>query len=150
MDNVENTKKFLTAELSELNEQQWESLCDQCGRCCLVKLEDDETGEVHYTNIVCRLYDIEAGRCSDYPNRKTKVPECIVIREFGDEIYTQLPQTCAYRIRFNHKPLPQWHPLVAGNTQQMQNQAIPIWQQVVSEENVHEEQLQDHIIDDIK
>ena len=114
MDNVENTKKFLTAELSELNEQQWESLCDQCGRCCLVKLEDDETGE------------------------------------FGDEIYTQLPQTCAYRIRFNHKPLPQWHPLVAGNTQQMQNQAIPIWQQVVSEENVHEEQLQDHIIDDIK
>lgn len=142
--------KIVSSELSELTEQQWESLCDQCGRCCMVKLEDEDTAEVFYTNVVCRLYDIEAGQCGDYPNRKTKVPECIVIRESGDEIYSQLPETCAYRIRFNHKPLPQWHPLIAGNRKKIETHEIAIKQQVISEEYVHEDQLQDHIIVDIK
>ena len=136
--------------LSELNENEWEALCDNCGRCCLVKLEDDETDEVFYTNMVCRLYDIEQGQCGDYENRKEKVPECVVIKEFGDEIYSQLPETCAYRLRYNHLELPAWHPLLTGSNEKMEQQMITIKYRAVSEEAVHEEQFEEHIVGDIK
>lgn len=136
--------------LSELNEHEWEALCDNCGRCCLIKLEDDETDEVFYTNMVCRLYDIEKGQCSDYENRKEKVPECVVIKKFGDEIYSQLPETCAYRLRYNNLELAAWHPLLTGSDEKMEQQMITIKYRAVSEEAVHEDQFEEHIIDDIK
>lgn len=142
--------RILSTPLSELSDREWEALCDNCGRCCLVKLEDDQTNEVYYTNMICRLYDIEQGQCSDYQNRKNKVPGCVVIRDFDDTIYSQLPQTCAYRLRFNDLPLPDWHPLHVGDSNEMQCQMITIKHRAVSEEGIHEDQFEEHIIDDIK
>lgn len=141
---------IINAPLAELSEQEWEALCDNCGRCCLVKLEDDRTNEVFYTNMICRLYDIEQGQCSNYSKRKEKVPGCVVIRQFSDEIYSQLPETCAYRLRFNDLPLPVWHPLLAGDTDRMQQEMIMIKHRAVSEDGIHEDQFEEHIVDDIK
>jgi len=142
--------RILSTPLKALNDSDWEALCDQCGRCCLIKLEDEQTNEVFYTNVVCRLYDIEKGCCSDYANRKQFVPDCVVIKSFSDEIYSQLPKTCAYRLRYNNEALPQWHPLVGGGKQRMQQDDISIKNRAVSEEFIHQEQLEDHIIDDIQ
>ncbi len=138
-----------TAPLDTLSDSEWEKLCDQCGRCCLIKLENEQTNEVFYTNIICRLYDIETGQCSSYLERKELVPGCIVIRQFGNQIYSQLPETCAYRLRYNNKPLPEWHPLLTGNTEKMQQALIYVSERVVLEQSIHEEQFEDHIIDDI-
>lgn len=138
-----------TAPLETLSDSEWEQLCDHCGRCCLIKLEDDQTTEVFYTNIICKQYDIEKGRCGSYPERQQLVPGCIVIRQFGKEIYSQLPETCAYRLRYNNKLLPEWHPLLTGNTRKMQQAMISVRDRVVSEQSIHEEQFEDHIVDDI-
>ncbi|MBN4080222.1 YcgN family cysteine cluster protein [Beggiatoa alba] len=142
--------RIISSPLEELSEQEWEALCDHCGRCCLIKLEDDQTNEVFYTNMICRMYDIEKGGCSCYSNRKKKIAECIVIKDSGDEIYSQLPETCAYRLRYNNKPLPDWHPLIAGDTQKMQQAGLFVKHRVVSEVSIHEEQFEEHIIDDIQ
>lgn len=150
MGNKIDVEHILNTPLSELSDYEWEALCDNCGRCCLLKLEDEQTNDVFYTNIVCRLYNIEKGQCGDYKNRKDKVPGCVVIRQFGDEIYSQLPETCAYRLRYNNKPLPNWHPLITGDATEMQQKMIFINNQVVSEEGIHEEQFEDHIVDNIK
>ena len=138
-----------TAPLDRLSDAEWEKLCDHCGRCCLIKLENEQTSEIFYTNVICRQYDIEKGLCGAYPERKERVPGCIVIRQFGNEIYSQLPETCAYRLRYNNKPLPEWHPLLTGNTKKMQQAMIYVSERVVSEQSIHEEQFEDHIVDDI-
>ena len=145
-----DTNHIINTPLAQLSEAEWEALCDNCGRCCLIKLEDDQTNEVFYTNMVCRLYDIEKGQCSNYQNRKEKVPSCVVIRDFGDEIYSQLPETCAYRLRHNNLALPAWHPLLNRNTDKMQQEMICINNRAVSEEGIHEDQFEEHIVDDIK
>ncbi len=140
---------IVNSPLNKLSEQEWEALCDHCGRCCLIKLENDRTDEVFYTNIICRQYDIEKGRCGSYSTRQQSVPGCIVIRQFGSDIYSQLPETCAYRLRYHNKPLPEWHPLLIGHTEKMQQMGIYVNQRVVSEQSIHEEQFEEHIIDDI-
>jgi len=145
----QDTARIVDTPLDELSDLEWEALCDHCGRCCLIKLEDDQTNKVFYTNIICREYDIKKGRCGCYSSRKKRVPGCVVIRQFGNEIYSQLPETCAYRLRYDNKPLPAWHPLLAGNTTKMQQAMIYVKQRVVSEQNIHEEQFEDHIISDI-
>ena len=145
----QNLKYIINAPLAELSDSQWEALCDRCGRCCLIKLEDEQTDKVFYTNIICREYDIEEGCCGCYENRQQSVPGCIVIRAFDESIYSQLPSTCAYRLRYNNQPLPEWHPLLVGHYGKMQQANIFVKQRVVSEEYIHEEQFEDHIIDDI-
>jgi len=145
-----DVEHIINAPLNELSDSEWEALCDNCGRCCLIKLEDDETDEVFYTNMICRLYDIEKGQCSNYRNRKEKVPGCVDIKSFGNEIYSQLPETCSYRLRYHNLPLPSWHPLFVGNTDTMQQQLITIKHRTVSEEGIHENQFEEHIVDDIK
>ena len=94
-----NVEYIINTPLEELSEQEWEALCDNCGRCCLVKLEDDETDEVFYTNIVCGLYDIEQGQCSNSLKRKETFPGSVVNSRVGDALDSQLPDTCAYIIR---------------------------------------------------
>jgi len=141
---------FITKPLKSLSDSEWESLCDHCGRCCLVKLEDDQSLEVFYTNIICQLYDLEQGQCRCYSKRKQRVPGCVDIRNFGDDIYSQLPETCAYRLRFNNKPLFDWHPLIAGDTKKMNKEMSHIKYRAISEEGLHEDQLEEHIVNDIK
>ncbi|MBL7115641.1 MAG: YcgN family cysteine cluster protein [Kiritimatiellae bacterium] len=101
--------------LEDLTEAQWESLCDRCGRCCVHKLQDDETGEVFVTDIACELLDLETCCCRDYANRKQTVPDCLRLTPELARSIDWLPPTCAYRRLAEGKRLPQWHPLVTGN-----------------------------------
>lgn len=108
-------KPFWEKPLSTLDRGEWEALCDGCGRCCVHKLEDDETGELYPTNVACRLLDRRNGRCSDYADRKSKVVDCVVLDRDKLDSLDWLPATCAYRLRAAGEPLPDWHYLVSGS-----------------------------------
>lgn len=106
--------------LSELSAQEWESLCDHCGKCCVEKLIDDDTEELVYTNHACQLYNCEAGGCRSYANRHEKVPDCMPITVAMLENDTQrrwLPDTCAYRVLAEGYQLADWHPLISGRAE---------------------------------
>ena len=102
--------------LSELTQAQWESLCDGCGKCCMAKLQDEETDKIYYTNVACELFDADKCRCTDYTNRTSKVADCISLSLERPQEFAWLPTTCAYRLRFEAKPLPSWHPLLTGSS----------------------------------
>jgi uncharacterized cysteine cluster protein YcgN (CxxCxxCC family) len=103
--------------LAKLDRAQWEALCDGCGKCCVHKLEDEETGELHATNVACRLLDRRMGRCSDYRHRHAYVSECVRLNANNVSGIEWLPSTCAYRLRAEDKPLPDWHYLVSGDSE---------------------------------
>jgi uncharacterized cysteine cluster protein YcgN (CxxCxxCC family) len=104
-----------TTPLQEMTQEMWESLCDGCAKCCLQKLEDEETQEIFFTNIVCDLLDPESCRCTDYANRSTRIPNCVTLSVSDLDDPYWLPETCAYRLLAEHKELPLWHPLVSGD-----------------------------------
>lgn len=101
--------------LEALDRAQWEALCDGCGKCCLHKLEDEETGELFATNVACKLLDRRMGLCKDYKHRRAYVPECVRLTTRNVRDIEWLPTTCAYRLRANGEPLPEWHYLVSGD-----------------------------------
>ncbi len=135
-----------TKKLAQMTSDEWESLCDGCGRCCLNKLEDVETGELHFTNIACRLLDSSSCRCQDYPHRKKLVPECLVLNPETVLSSNALPSSCAYRRLAEGKPLAKWHPLVCGDHKKIHHQDISVRGKTVSEEFIHIDQFQDHIV----
>ncbi len=104
-----------TKTLAELTQAEWEALCDGCGKCCLHKLEDEDTGELFHTNVACRLLDLATGRCSRYADRFRWVPDCMSLTPAGVRRVRWLPRTCAYRLRAEGQPLPDWHPLRTGD-----------------------------------
>lgn len=106
-----------TKSLLQMTEAEWESLCDRCGRCCLVKLEDEDTGDIHTTDIACRLFDEDTCRCKDYPNRSQKVPDCVRLTPENTPSLGWLPVTCAYRLVARGQDLPWWHPLISGRAE---------------------------------
>lgn len=136
-----------TKSLSEMTVDEWESLCDGCGRCCLNKLEDVETGKVYFTNIACRLLDENNCRCRDYSNRKKIVPECLVLNADSVQSSSALPNSCAYRRLAEGKKLPTWHPLVCNNSDVIHREGISVQGKTVSEKFIHIEQFEDHIVD---
>lgn len=145
---VSNAAPFWKAKsLDALSEVEWEALCDGCARCCLVKLEDADSGEIHYTNVACKLLDTDTCRCTDYPNRKKLVPTCFVLTAATIADYPYLPETCAYRRLSEGRELPEWHPLVTGSPDSVNRAGISVLGKVVSEEYVHPDQLEDHIVD---
>lgn len=101
--------------LARMTRAQWESLCDGCGKCCLHKLEDADTGEIQPTNIACKLLDTQAARCTDYGHRRVRVPDCVRLTARNLKTIPWLPRTCAYRLLGEGKPLPQWHYLECGD-----------------------------------
>jgi len=105
--------------LDALSAAEWEALCDGCGRCCMHRFEDEDTGELTATNVACRLLDVAQCRCTDYARRFERVPDCLNVRDLAPDEYRWLPETCAYRLRFEGRPLPEWHPWVAGNDRAM-------------------------------
>ena len=109
------SKPFWEKPLSALDRGEWEALCDGCGRWCLHKLEDEETGELYPTNVACKLLDRREGRCTDYTHRKTRVADCVIIDRRKLNSLDWLPQTCAYRLRAAGEPLPEWHYLISGS-----------------------------------
>jgi uncharacterized protein len=101
--------------LEEMNPDEWESLCDGCGRCCLVKLEDEDDATLYYTDVACRLFNAETCKCRDYSNRASQVPDCVTLTPAEVRSLRWLPPTCAYRVLAKGEDLPQWHPLVSGD-----------------------------------
>lgn len=139
-------ERFWEAPLASLSNDEWEALCDGCGRCCLHKLQDEDDDAVFFTDIACHLFDPEQCRCGDYPNRLQQVPDCLSIREQEDEIYDWLPPTCAYRLRYQNRPLPEWHPLISGCADSVHEAGISVRHRTVSEADVDEEDYEEHII----
>lgn len=135
-----------TKTLEEMTTAEWESLCDGCGRCCLHKLEDIDTGLYFYTNVACRLLDGETCRCRNYPNRESLVKDCLVLSPDDHQHYNWLPATCAYRRLANGMDLEWWHPLVSGEPDTVHQARISVRSRTVSENTVRKEQLEDHII----
>ncbi|MBN9060898.1 MAG: hypothetical protein BGP06_16065 [Rhizobiales bacterium 65-9] len=107
---------WLDKTLEDMTEQEWESLCDGCARCCLIKLEDEDTGKILHTDIGCKLLDGETCRCKDYPRRSTRVPDCVTLTPEAVRALTWLPPTCAYRLVAEGKDLFDWHPLKTGDS----------------------------------
>ncbi|SDJ67794.1 hypothetical protein SAMN05216212_0664 [Microbulbifer yueqingensis] len=132
--------------LAEMSDSEWESLCDGCGRCCLHRLEDADTGEIHTTNVACRLLDTHSCRCSDYPNRKREVPDCIQLRVSDLADFHWLPRTCAYRALSEGRSLEDWHPLVSGRAESVHEAGISVQDCVVSEDLVHPDDFEEHIV----
>lgn len=136
--------------LAELSAEQWESLCDGCGLCCLHKLEDEEDGTVYTTDVACELLDCATARCSDYPNRQRRVPGCTILRPKDVAVFQWLPPTCAYRLVAEGKPLPDWHPLVTGNPDSTRQSGHSVAGRCVSARDVDMDQLEERIIDHLR
>ncbi len=137
---------FWTKPLAELTRAQWEQLCDGCGRCCLVKLEDEDTGAIHHTSVACKLLDAGSCRCADYKGRKKIVPDCVRLTLEKLEKIRWLPPSCAYRLRFEGKALPPWHPLVSGDPSSVHRAGVSVRGRVeAGEEEVEIEELPDFI-----
>ena len=134
-----------TRSLESMTRPEWESLCDGCGKCCIHKLEDEDTGEVHATNVACRLLDRGTGFCSDYRRRHAYVPECVRLTPAKLRQLDWLPSTCAYRLLDEGKPLPQWHYLVCGDREAVHaaGQSVRGW--TVSEDDVGD--FENHVVD---
>ncbi len=120
--------------LDKMTPEEWEALCDGCGKCCLNKLEDIDTGELVFTRVACRLFDDTTCRCANYAERKTHVPECVVLTPATlEEIAYWMPRTCAYRRLHEGKGLPRWHPLVTGDPQSTHKAGMSVQGRTVSE-----------------
>ncbi len=131
--------------LDELSREEWEALCDGCAKCCLHKLEDEDTGDVYYTKVVCR-YMSDDCRCTEYQDRNTLVPNCVWLQPEDVGEFHWLPQTCAYRLVAEGKPLEQWHPLISGDPNSVHEAGISIKGRALSEEYVHPDAIEEHII----
>ncbi|HEB58560.1 MAG TPA: YcgN family cysteine cluster protein [Gammaproteobacteria bacterium] len=143
----EATPFWQTKTLEEMDDGEWEALCDGCARCCMVKLEDEDSGELHFTNVACHLLDRTQCRCRDYAHRRQRVPTCLMLRPLDPRLLTQLPSSCAYRTLAEGRSLPSWHPLVSGDPDSVRAAGISMCGCCLSEENVHPEQLVDHVIE---
>ena len=119
--------------LSEMSKTEWESLCDGCARCCLNKLENDSTGEVQYTDVACRLLDLDICRCVSYDDRKRYVPDCHILNPRNVKRLSWLPATCAYRLIDEGKNLHWWHPLISGDPETGHEAGISVRGRVVAE-----------------
>ena len=136
--------RFWEKPLDALSRDEWEALCDGCGKCCLHKLEDDDTGAVYHTNVACRLLDISTGRCADYRHRKALVPDCLRLTPRLVLEVPWLPATCAYRLRAEDKPLPEWHHLISGDREAVHRAGASMIGKAISE--VLAGPLEEHIV----
>ena len=132
--------------LAEMTRDEWESLCDGCARCCLHKLEDEDTGEVFYTDVVCQYLEQSSCRCQEYQQRNILVPNCVWLKPEDVEAFHWLPNTCAYRLVAEGQPLAPWHPLISGSRSSVLEAGIAVTHRCISEPRVAEEDFEDRII----
>ncbi len=134
-----------TKKLPEMTTEEWESLCDNCGKCCLHKLEDEDSGEIVFTSVACKLINLTTCRCTRYTERTQLVPECLNLKQNDFTQYHWLPSTCAYRLLNEDKELPAWHPLVSGSTASVKKAGVSIRSYAIKESMAVN--LEDHIIE---
>lgn len=134
---------------SKMTPKEWEALCDGCGKCCLNKLEDADTGEVVFTRVACRLLDDSTCRCAHYDVRKTIVPECVVLTPKNiSEIAYWMPASCAYRLIWEKKPLYDWHPLISGDPQSVHDAGVSVQGWTVPEMDIPVEDWEEYVIEE--
>lgn len=144
----EDSPFWTVKSLETMTSEEWESLCDGCGRCCLVKLEDEDTGEVLYTDVGCTLLDDRACRCRDYPHRQAKVPDCVRLTPEAVRELSWLPRTCAYRLLAEGRDLYWWHPLVSGDPQTVHAAGVSVRDRVAGpEEDFTVRELLERLVD---
>lgn len=136
-----------TTPLARMTQTQWEKLCDGCGRCCLHKVEDEDTGEIFYSSIACKLLDLDSCRCSHYRNRHDYVPDCIRLKRSHLGHLGWLPETCAYRRLDEGLPLPEWHPLITGDPNSVHAAGISVRGRARSGQGVDEDEYEENLID---
>jgi len=133
--------------LEEMSGAEWESLCDGCARCCLEKLEDEDTGKVYFTHVSCTLLDPDSCACRDYPNRSSKVPDCVRLTAANVRSLNWLPPSCGYRLVAEGRDLYWWHPLVSGSPDTVHEAGVSVRGRVgASEDDVADADLEDHIV----
>ena len=150
-----------TKRLDQMTPEEWESLCDGCARCCLIKFQDEDTGRVYHTNVVCEYLEIFHCRCTRYSERSVLVPTCLTLTPEMIGMLSWMPDTCAYRLLAEGNPtredgsgtqksrdLPHWHPLVSGDPTTVHKAGISVRGKVVSGKSVDEEDLPDYVVDD--
>ena len=145
---MEGSRPFWeTKRLDQMTRAEWESLCDGCGKCCLHKLEDEDTGELMATNVACRMLDRRSGLCKDYKNRRIHVPECVRLTPRLLDQIDWLPTTCAYRLLDEGRPLEAWHPLISGDPESVHRAGISVRGWTVSEDEAGD--FENHLTDRI-
>jgi uncharacterized cysteine cluster protein YcgN (CxxCxxCC family) len=133
--------------MAEMSPREWESLCDGCGKCCVLKLEDEDTGELFHTDVTCKLLDLHTCRCSRYAERQKFVPDCVKLSPDNVGSLHFMPSTCAYRLLAAGEDLPWWHPLVSGRRDTVHKAGISVRHRVISEEEIDEADLPNRIVD---
>ena len=136
---------FWQAPLETLDRGQWEALCDGCGKCCLHKVEDEDTGRIYPTNVACKLLDLQTSQCSDYRNRRALVPDCLRLTRGKISDFEWLPSTCAYILREAGEPLPDWHYLISGDRESVHAAGMSVKGRALSE--TYAGPLEDHIVE---
>ena len=139
-----------TKSLEQMSAEEWESLCDGCARCCLLKLEDMDTENLYFTSVHCKLLDLEQCRCTHYPQRSRLVPDCVTLTPQNLASLSWMPSTCAYRLLAEGKPLPDWHPLISGDPDSVHEAGISIRSYAIDETLVPADSVQEFIIDWLK
>ena len=143
-------KFWETLPLSELDSIEWEALCDGCGKCCLIKLEDEKESKVLYTNIACRLFDDTTCKCGNYNNRKKLVSDCLIITNNSlKHAFNWMPDTCAYRLLHEGKKLKKWHHLISGSYATVHEVGMSVRDSTIAEFDVPEEHWEDYISSDL-
>ena len=138
-------ERFWERPLSDLSREEWEALCDGCGRCCLHKVEYEDTGEIEETNVACSLLDCQTARCKDYRHRKAFVPDCLRLTLKLVDRVPWLPDSCAYRRRAENRPLPRWHYLISGEREAVIRAGVSVAGRVISENEAGP--LEHHIVE---
>ncbi len=136
-----------TKTLAEMDEAEWESLCDGCGKCCLISIEDEDSGDVFWTDMACKLFDGAACRCSDYANRAKRVKDCVKLTPENVGDLAWMPKTCAYRLVHEGRPLPWWHPLVSGDPESVHKAGASVRGRTIPERRLKISQLIKRISD---
>jgi uncharacterized protein len=138
-----------TKKLGDMTAAEWESLCDGCGKCCLNKIEFEDTGEIAFTNVACKLLDLHSCQCSDYKNRKKHVPDCVKLSPKNIEKIRWMPSTCAYRLLAEGKPLEPWHPLLSGDPETVHTSGISMRGRAISETRLSADmdELENYVLD---